>query len=261
MDTAAHALRQSIRSKAHRGLTTGYARGFVQANLVVLPACYRDDFLGFCEANAAACPVLGISEVGDPSLPELGHDIDVRTDLPGYRVYREGRLSDVCDDIIERWRDDLVTVAIGCWFSMEEALLEAGVRLRHVELGIQGPMFHSSLAAQSHGVMHGEIVVSMRPFLRSELPQVRAVTARFPSAHGKPLHEGDPAVLGISDMSLPDFGEVLQPIEDEVPVFWGCGLTASSALQNLGIDFMTHAPGKMLVCDVRNQSLEQGKPA
>ncbi|MEC5385695.1 DUF1445 domain-containing protein [Uliginosibacterium sp. H3] len=257
METPAHALRQRIRDRTHRGLTTGHARGFVQANLVVVPACYRDDLLGFCEANAAACPVLGVSEVGDPSLPALGHDIDVRTDLPGYRIYRQGCLSDVCDDIRGHWGDDLVAVAIGCWFSMEEALLEAGVRLRHVELGIQGPMFRSSLATRPHGALHGPVVVSMRPFQRHDVARVREVTGRFPRVHGAPIHEGDASALGIAEISLPDFGERLLPLESEVGLFWGCGLTATCALQNLGIDFMTHAPGKMLVCDVLNQSLSE----
>jgi len=256
---AAQSLRQRIRSKQHRGLTTGHARGFLQANLVLLPARYSEDFLGFCNANASACPVLAVGHAGDPALPSLGHDIDVRRDLPGYCVYRRGRFSEVCDDLGAHWHDDLVPVAIGCWFSMEQALLDAGVRLRHVELGIQGPMFRTTLAAQSFGSLHGAIVVSMRPFKRGDVPRVRALTAGFPLVHGAPIHEGDAGALGIANTSMPDFGEVLLPQADEEPLYWGCGLTAVCALQNLGIDFITHAPGKMLVTDVLNNSLQQSR--
>jgi uncharacterized protein YcsI (UPF0317 family) len=254
--TEAHTLRQKIRAGQHRGLTTGHARGFMQANLVVLPARYRDDFLGFCAANSAACPVLAVSEPGDAGLPALGTDIDVRQDLPGYRVYQQGRFSAAQDEIGALWRDDHVAVAIGCWFSLEDALLAAGVRLRHVELGIQGPLFRSNVAAQSCGVLHGPLVVSMRPFAHADVSRVRDITARFPSAHGAPIHAGDPATLGIANLATPDFGEVLLPRDDETALYWGCGLTAVCALQNLGIDFITHAPGKMLVTDVSNQSLQ-----
>lgn len=249
-------LRASARAGEFRGLTVGRAPGFVQANLVVLSAQYRDDFLGFCAANALACPVLAVSEPGSPAVPELGAGIDVRHDLPGYQVHAGAHLKEERDDIEALWRDDSVAVAIGCWFSMEEALLAAGVRLRHVELGIQGPLFRTHLAARGYGALHGPLVVSMRPFAAGDVAKVREVTARFPRVHGAPLHEGDPAALGIIDVAHPDFGEVLLPLAGEVPLYWGCGLTATCALQNLGIDFITHAPGKMLVTDLPNLSLE-----
>ena len=250
------ALRQSIRRGQHTGLTTGLAPGFVQANLVVLPKLHADDFLRFCELNTAACPVLGVSDVGSPFMSALGTNIDVRSDLPGYLVHRNGQSREAVTDITPLWRGDLVAVTIGCWFSMEEALLLAGVRLRHVELGIQGPLFKTSIQTRRAGIFGGPLVVSMRPFASESVDTVCRVTSRFGRVHGGPVHRGDSAALGIADVSKPDFGEVLLPLTGEVPLYWACGLTATVALQQSGIDFfITHAPGKMLVTDCLNDSL------
>lgn len=249
--------RARIRAGRYRGLTTGRAAGFVQANIAILPAQYAQDFVGFCQANALACPVLAVSSPGETALPTLGAEIDIRRDLPGYRVSQAGQSSEVAD-IAALWQDDFVTVAIGCWFSMEDALLRAGVRLRHLELGIQGPLFKTSRAAVPCGMFHGPLVVSMRPFTHAQVDTVRQVTSRFPRVHGAPLHAGDPAVLGIADITQPDYGEVLVPEPGETPLFWGCGLTALAALEACNIPvFITHAPGKMLITDLRNAALEQ----
>ena len=257
MTSAAHDLRLAIRRGDFNGLTTALAAGYVQANLVVLPQKHAQDFLAFCALNELSCPVLGVSSVGSPHIPLLGQDLDVRTDLPGYLVHRSGHAAQTCTDIRFVWRDDLVAVAIGCWFSMEDALAQAGVRLRHVELGLQGPLFRTQIQARGKGIFGGPVVVSMRPFAQASVARVKQVTSRFKRVHGGPLHEGDPAVLGITDLDCPDFGEVLQPLPGEIPLYWGCGLTAMVALQNSGIDFfITHAPGKMLVTDCLNTSLE-----
>ena len=185
-------------------------------------------------------------------------DIDVRVDLPAYRVCGAGAPAQIVKDIESVWRDDSVAVAIGCWFSVEDALLRAGVRLRHVELGIQGPLFRTNRKAVSVGRFSGPLVVSMRPFARSQVDIVAAVTARFPRVHGAPLHRGDPAALGIFDIAKPDFGEVIDIQQDEVPLFWGCGLTALAALEQAGLPwFATHAPGAMLVTDRRNDEFEE----
>ena len=257
MTSAARELRLAIRRGDFTGLTTAHAPGYVQANLLVLPEKHAQDFLAFCALNEFACPVLGVGETGSPHLPLLGEDLDVRTDLPGYLVHRAGCAVDECTDIRAAWRDDLVAVAIGCWFSMEDALEQAGVRLRHVELGIQGPLFRTQIQARGKGVFGGPLVVSMRPFAQASIARVKQITSRFKRVHGGPLHAGDPAVLGIADLGCPDFGEVMQPLPGEIPLYWGCGLTAMVALQNSGIDFfITHAPGKMLVTDCLNTSLE-----
>ena len=250
------ALRQAIRAGAFTGLTTGHAPGYVQANLAVVPGEFAADFVAFCAANARACPVLAVGEPGAPEFPGLGADIDVRRDLPAYRVYRDGRHVETTPDIASLWRPDSVAVAIGCWFSMEEALARAGVRLRHVELGIQGPLFRTNRPSASVGRFGGPLVVSMRPFDRRAVPTVKEVTGRFPRVHGGPLHEGSADVLGIADLAKPDFGEPIDVLPNEQPLYWGCGLTALAALELSEIPlFITHAPGAMLVTDIGNDSL------
>ena len=263
MVTAAHMLapaelRAAARSGSFSGLTTGLAPGFVQVNLVILPARYAGDFIAFCRANMKACPVLAIGEAGDPSLPGLGDDIDVRTDCPSYWVHSDGRYAAMAADIVDVWRDDFVSIGIGCWFSMEDALRRAGVRMRHLELGIQGPLMRTNRPTEPVGVFGGPLVVSMRPFAREQVETVRAVTARFPSVHGAPIHEGNPKVLGLSDFDHPDFGEPMKVLPGEVPLYWGCGLTAIAALERARIPlFITHAAGSMLMTDMRNSELEE----
>lgn len=254
-------LRRAARAGAFSGLTSGLAPGFVQVNLVVLPAADAKDFVGFCRANEAACPVLGVSAPGEPRWPELGDDLDIRTDCPSYWVFRDGRLAETVSDITADWRDDHVGIAIGCWFSMEEALQRAGVRLRHLELGIQGPLMRTNRATEPVGAFGGPLVVSMRPFPAEQVETVRAVTARFPRLHGAPIHQGDPRALGILGFDHPDFGEPMQPLPVEVPLYWGCGLTALAALERAKLPFfITHAAGAMIVTDMRNAELEQDAP-
>jgi uncharacterized protein YcsI (UPF0317 family) len=196
-------LRAAARSGGFSGLTAGLAPGFVQVNLAILPAHHAKDFIGYCGANPAACPVLAVGEPGDPSLPALGSDIDVRTDCSSYWIHIDGRHSATAPDIKRVWRDDLMSVAIGCWFSMEDALRRAHVRLRHLEMGIQGPLMRTKRPTNPLGPFGGPLVVSMRPFAREHVETVKAVTARFPRVHGAPIHEGDPAALGISHFNDP----------------------------------------------------------
>ncbi|MGA2567249.1 MAG: DUF1445 domain-containing protein [Pseudolabrys sp.] len=250
-------LRRAAWQERFTGLTTGLAPGYVQANLAILPAEDAVDFVAFCRANSQACPVLAIGRPGDPRILSLGSDIDVRTDLPAYWVYRDGQRAENVKNISALWQGDHVAVAIGCWFSMEDALTRAGVRLRHVELGIQGPIFRTAQDTVPVGRFGGPLVVSMRPFAHSDVATVTEVTRRFSRVHGAPIHVGDPGPLGIADLSKPDFGEVLMPRPGEVPMYWGCGLTALAALERSGIPlFITHAAGAMLVTDLRNDALE-----
>jgi uncharacterized protein YcsI (UPF0317 family) len=256
------ALRRAIRAGRFHGLTVGQAPGYVQCNLAVVPGAAAEEFVAFCRANAAACPVLAVGAPGDWRLPTLGADLDVRSDLSGYLVYRDGRRLGEVRSIADFWRRDLVAVAIGCWFSMEDALAAAGVRLRHVELRIQGPLFETDREAVPVGRFRGPLVVSMRPFPAAQVETVAAVTARFPRVHGGPIHRGDPAGLGIADASHPDYGEPMGVLAGEVPLFWGCGLTALAALERADLDFFaTHAPGKMLVADISNDSLADRETA
>lgn len=244
-------VRLAARSGALTGLTVGRARGFAQANLFVLPAAPAAEFVAFCEANPQACPLLGVSAPGDPRLPELGADLDVRTDLPAYLLHRPGASPARMTDLRDAWRPDSVAVAVGCWFGAEAALATAGIRLRHVELGIQGPLLRTGVETVRVGRFGGPLVVSMRPFAAADVPRVVEITSRLPRSHGAPLHVGDPAALGIADPEAPDWGEALPPEPGEVRVFWGCGLTALSALLGAGLEsFASHAPGAMLVTDL-----------
>jgi uncharacterized protein YcsI (UPF0317 family) len=247
---------QDIRHAARAGfagLTVGRARGYVQANLAIVPAKFAADFEAYCHANPQACPLLGISRVGDPAIPALADDLDLRSDLPGYVVHAEGRARHAAD-IHDVWRDDLVAFAIGCWFGAEAALAAAGVRMRHVELGIQGSLFRTNRDTIARGPFKGPLVVSMRPFAVRDLATVSAITARLPRSHGAPLHEGDPMALGIGSPETPDWGEPLLPLPGETALFWACGLTALSALQQAQLPFfVTHAPGKMLVTDMEEE--------
>lgn len=250
-------LRRSARSGVFTGLTTGHVPGYVQANLAIMPAADAKDFVAFCHENARSCPVLAVTEPGDPAMPGLGLDIDVRTDLPSYWVYRDGQHSETTHDVSDLWQEDHVAVAIGCWFSVEEALLEAGVRLRHLELGIQGSLFRTTRETKPVGRFGGPMVASMRPFAEKDVDTVVAVTSRFERVHGAPIHIGDPAELGIADIGKPDFGEELVPESGEVPIYWGCGLTALTALEHARLPmFITHAAGAMLVSDQRNNALQ-----
>jgi uncharacterized protein YcsI (UPF0317 family) len=247
------ALRLAARA-GFAGRTVGRARGFVQANLVVLPAEYATDFAGFCAANPQACPLLAVGAPGAPCLPQLGEALDVRTDLPGYLLHRGG-IATRAADLLAFWQPDSVAFAIGCWFGAEAALATAGIRLRHVELGLQGPLFRTDRPATPFGRFGGPLVVSMRPFGRTDVSRVTAITARLPRSHGAPIHVGNPAALGIADPSRPDWGEALAANADEENLFWACGLTALAALEAAGIpQFATHAPGCMLVTDLLEEN-------
>jgi uncharacterized protein YcsI (UPF0317 family) len=242
-------VRKAARS-GFRGLTVGRAPGYRQANLVVLPQHEAEEFLAYCAANPAPLPVLGSSEPGAIDIPALAEDLDIRTDVPRYQVHSGGTVTQ-SDDISSVWRDDLVAIALGCWFGAEGALADAGIRLRHVELGIQGPLFRTTLPTQHHGRFASTMVVSMRPFATSDVERVRAITSRLPLSHGAPLPFTTPEDLGIVDVTSPDWGEPLLAEDGETALFFACGLTSGLALAEAGLDFfITHAPGSMLVTDI-----------
>ncbi len=248
---AAQAARAAIRSGELTGPTSGLAPGVEQGNLVILPADWAEDFAAYCAANPRPCPLLARGRPGDPALPELGTDIDLRTDLPGYRVFRDGREVDAPDEIGAWWRDDLVPFVIGCSFSFESALLAAGLPVRHIELRRNVAMFTTTLDTQPAGPFRGPLVVSMRPFRPDQVDAARRITAALPRSHGAPVHVGDPAALGIADLSAPDFGDPCPVQADEVPVFWACGVTPQRALEQARPPLaITHRPGMMLITDL-----------
>lgn len=238
------------------GNTAGLAPGHVQGNLAILPRDQAGDFLRFCTLNPKPCPVIGISEPGDPRIPALGADLDIRTDLPRYRIWRDGVLVEEPTDITGYWRDDLVAFVIGCSFSFEEALLAAGVPLRHIACGCNVAMWRTAIACTPAGPFAGPMVVSMRPLRAADAIRAIQITSRFPAVHGAPVHLGDPRLIGIDDITRPHYGDAVPVEADELPVFWACGVTPQAAIVASRVPFaITHAPGSMLVTDLLNAQL------
>ncbi len=257
MTATAAELRLSCRNAQHTGHTTGLAPGFVQVNLVVLPQSCANDFALFCERNSKPCPLLERTEPGAYVLRKLGSGIDLRTDLPRYRVLKDGECVDRPTDLKRWWRGDLVSFLIGCSFTFESALLREGIPIRHVEEHKNVPMYKTGIDTTAGGRFGGPLVVSMRPMTVDQAKVARRITARYEAAHGAPIHIGDPAEIGIGDIDRPDFGDPVEIRQDEVCVFWACGVTPMVALVNAKPDFaITHEPGHMLITDTLDSNLE-----
>jgi len=252
----AGALRAAIRRGEWTTHTSGLAPDRVQGNLVILPADAATDFLRYCQRNPRPCPLLAVGEPGDPGLPQLGGDIDIRFDVPRYRVWRNGALDSEPTDIAALWRDDMVSFVIGCSFSFEQALLDDGIELRHVSAGKNVAMYRTSLPTVPAGPFAGPLVVSMRPLRAADAIRAIQITSRFPAVHGAPVHLGNPALIGIDDLSRPDYGDAVAVMDDELPVFWACGVTPQAALLQARPEIcITHAPGAMLITDLPNRHL------
>src|SRR5215210_4401730 len=204
--------RRAIRSGQWTGPTSGLAPGYVQGNLAILPSAVASDFMRFCQLNPKPCPLLAAGAPGDWRLPTLGLDLDIRTDLCRYKVFRNGELVDEPTDIKKHWRDDLVIFALGCSFSFEDALMQDGIELRHITNGSTVPMYRTNVPTAAAGPFHGPLVVSMRPLKPADAIRAIQITTRFPAVHGAPVHLGIPEAIGIRDVSKPDFGD---PIEIE----------------------------------------------
>jgi uncharacterized protein YcsI (UPF0317 family) len=246
-------VRELIRSGRWRGVTSGVAPGYVQANLAILPRDLAFDFLLFCQRNPRPCPLLEVVEAGqvEPVLTAPGADI--RTDIPGYRVYEKGELTAQVDSLESLWRDDLVSFLLGCSFSFEAALTEAGIPLRHQEMGCNVPMYITSIPTTPAGAFSGPMVVSMRPIRQEQIVRAVQVTSRFPATHGAPVHIGHPEAIGIGDLQRPNFGDPVEIRPGEEPVFWACGVTPQAVALNSRPSLMiTHAPGHMFITDQRD---------
>lgn len=249
-------IRADIRAGKITGVTAGLGPGYVQANLAVLPRDYAYDFLLFCQRNPRPCPLLEVTDVGSPEPAGVAPGADLRTDLPRYRVWKHGELVDEVTDVRAYWRDDLVAFLLGCSFTFEWALLEAGIRLWHIEHGRNVAMYRTTVACRPAGVFHGPMVVSMRPIPAGEVARAVAASARFPLAHGAPVHVGDPAALGIADLAKPDWGDPQEFRPGDVPVFWACGVTPQAvALASRPPFMITHSPGHMFLTDLPNAAL------
>ena len=246
------ALRSLCRSGEFGGATSGIARGFVQANMMIVPREYAFDFLLFCQRNPKPCPLVEVLEAGQFE-PRCAPGADLRTDLPGYRIYENGVLTNEVSDITSWCRDDFVSFLIGCSFSFESALMAGGIPLRHVEQGCNVAMYKTAIPCLPAGKFHGNMVVSMRPIKSRDVARAVEISGKFPQVYGAPVHIGHPQAIGIDDLSQPDFGDAVEILEDELPVFWACGVTPQYVAQLSRIPFcITHSPGKMLVTDLTN---------
>lgn len=243
--------RPHIRNGAYTGHTAGIGPGMLQGNLAILPESLALDFARFCQRNPQPCPLIGMSDTGNPMMHTLGDDIDIRTDVPRYRIYEHGELIDEVIDITEHWRDDYVAFVLGCSFTFEDALMSEGINLRHIKQNKTVSMFITNIETSRAGPFEGGTVVSMRPLSISDAVRASAICARFPHAHGAPVHIGDPSEIGIKDINIPDFGDPTEFMDGEVPVFWACGVTPQNAIRSARPAIcITHAPGSMLVTDV-----------
>lgn len=255
--TSPRLARRAIREGKWSGVTTGISNGYAQGNLAVIPQAYAADFMRFCMFNRAPCPILDVTAPGTPFTENLGEDIDLRTDLPRYRVFKDGNPIDEPSDLLSQWRDDLVAFVIGCSHSFEESLEQEGVPLRHREDGRAVPVYRTNIPLKPAGPFHGNCVVSMRPMPPADVIRAIQITTDMPSVHGAPVHIGHPEMIGIEDISSPDFGDAPVMKDGDIPVFWACGVTPQIVLMNACLPLaLTHAPGNMLITDVPNHSLK-----
>jgi uncharacterized protein YcsI (UPF0317 family) len=250
-------VRAACRRGTLGGPTPGLALGFVQANLVVLPKDWAFDFLLFCQRNPRPCPLLDVTEPGDPEPKAVAPGADLRTDLPAYRVWCNGELAEEPRDVTRHWRDDLVAFVIGCSFTFENALLDAGVPVRHIEEGVNVPMYRTTVPCRPAGRFRGPMVVSMRPLTPAQTVKATQICSRLPRAHGAPVHFGDPAALGVGEIDRPDFGDPVTIRAGEVPVFWACGVTPQAVLMEAKPPLaITHKPGHMFLTDLKDTDLD-----
>ena len=246
-------VREIIRRGDWTSPTAGLSLGYAQANMIVLPGDWAYDFLLFAARNPKPCPILDVTDPGSAEAKLIAPGSDVRTDLPRYRIWVDGRLADEPTDIRSAWRDDLVAFMIGCSFSFESAMLDAGIGIRHIEEGVNVPMYLTDVPCVPAGRFSGNMVMSMRPIPYGQVPRAATCTARFPSVHGAPMHVGDPSVIGVRDINRPDFGDPVTIRRGETPVFWACGVTPQAAVMKSKPPFaITHAPGHMFIADKRD---------
>ncbi|MGI5959524.1 MAG: putative hydro-lyase [Massiliimalia sp.] len=249
--------RDLVRKNQFSHPTAGVCAGYAQCNLVILPRELAYDFLLFTQRNPKACPVLEVGDVGSRIIRFLAENADVAKDIPLYRVYRHGVLCEEVNSIESLWQDDFVFFLIGCSFSFEGELMEAGIEIRHITQGCNVPMYQTNLDCVPAGCFSGKMVVSMRPIPAQQVVRAVSVTAQMPKVHGAPIHIGSPEQIGIFDLVHPDFGDPVEIKEGEVPVFWPCGVTPQSVVMNVKPEIaITHAPGYMFVTDIKNTVLK-----
>ncbi len=249
-------IRQYIRDGKILSPTSGMAEGYVQANLVIVPKILAYDFLVFAQRNPKSCPVLDITDVGQPEPKLMAPGGDLRYDIPKYRIYKQGEMVNEVMNLESYWRNDLVAFLLGCSFTFETALLKAGIPVRHIEENRNVPMYITNIDCIPSGSFHGSMVVSMRPIPQHQVVRAVQVTSRFPAVHGAPIHIGNPEKIGIMNIDKPDFGDSVHIKDGEVPVFWACGVTPQAVAMKSKPELMiTHAPGHMFICDIHDDDL------
>jgi uncharacterized protein YcsI (UPF0317 family) len=248
-------LRRAARSGEFNAPTAGHCLGYVHTNLVIVPADAADEFAEFCRLNSQPCPLVARTLPGNPEPRDVAPGADLRTDVPRYRVFRNGVPQSVePTDIRDLWRDDFVGFLLGCSFTFENGLEAAGLSVRHIEERRNVPMYRTTVPCQSAGRFQGNLVVSMRPYRPEQVDEVRRITGQYPRMHGAPVHVGDPAAIGIAHIDQPEFGEAVTIRPGETPVFWACGVTPQLALLNAKLPLaITHSPGYMFVTDLRDE--------
>jgi uncharacterized protein YcsI (UPF0317 family) len=251
-----HIARQLIREKKLKNYTAGIAMNYTQTNLVVLKKELAFDFLLFCQRNPQSCPILDVTEIGSP-IPELSAPTsDLRTDIVSYYIYKNGVLTDQVEDIMDCWEDDMVAFLLGCSNTFEKALLNNGIPVRHIEMNSMVPVYKTNIPTVKAGCFEGPVVVSMRPIPRKDLIRAIQVTTRFPATHGAPIHIGNPEDIGIEDIHKPNYGNAVPIFEDEIPVFWACGVTPQIVAMQVKPSIMiTHEPGHMFITDIIDETL------
>jgi uncharacterized protein YcsI (UPF0317 family) len=253
MDLSPSEVRFQCRQGAFHFPTPGIACGYLQANLVILPRKLAFDFLVFCTRNPKPCPLLDVTEVGNPEPQIVAPGADLRTDLPRYHIFRNGEMQEEVADVSHIWQDDFVGFLVGCSFSFEAALMDEGIPVRHIQEGKNVPMYKTNIACKTAGDFSAPLVVSMRPLSPADVVRAVQITSRFPKAHGTPIHFGSPEEIGITNLDAPDFGEAVTIKEGEIPVFWACGVTTQIAILEAKPEIaITHAPGYMFVTDVKD---------
>lgn len=252
-------LRLIMRKNEFSSHTSGIAPGYAQANLAILNKELAYDFLLFCKRNSQACPILDATEVGSPFLGNTAKESDIRTDLPKYRIYKNGELFDEVLDIKEEWTENMVAFLIGCSFTFEHELVRNGIHLKHLTDEYKDkvvPMYKTNIPCIETRHFGGPVVVSMRPIKNKDVVRAVQITSRFPNVHGAPVQIGDPEKIGIKDLMTPDFGEAIPIAEDEVPVFWACGVTPQAvAMERKPEVMITHSPGHMFITDIKEEKL------
>lgn len=246
--------RSMIRQNQWVKPTAGMAKGFTQANLAILKKDLAFEFLLFCQRNPKPCPILDVTEPGSPIPRLIAPGADIRTDIPKYRIYRYGELTEEVTDIVKYWEDDMVAFLIGCSFTFEHPLMNNGIPVRHIEENCNVAMYKTNIPCVKAGRFEGPMVVSMRPIPEKDVVRAVQITSRFPAVHGAPIQIGNPAGIGIKDINKPDFGDRVTIKEGEVPVFWACGATPQAIAMEVKPELMiTHAPGHMFIADVQDE--------